>query len=524
MKRKKQMPGTLLFPPSEDPIATSKTVKWRLATNQRNLLYMLAAGMVMSPQGFGKKYYRDTLSSYPGWIPLFANNVPQTALDLSVSERAHLTPAIVTMELKSLRGRLWAVDIDGRAREIQFPSELNGNEAVLLVPAPLPVNWIESIAFSSREIKAGCESDARDFGNVPLLDFQREIDARLFSGAIDLAWPPHGVTLPDRDHSPDKAIAAGGMMAMLLHMGNYGDVGTQMCRLGFTFDARDALAVSDPMLRELATWMQTDSAFDSADVLPKLFWGAVDSVSRSRTASDTKNPIDAVLEYLNSAGEGLDDKMKQALSKLSGDLSKLTGFADRTITELFERNPKPFTRVMTLFVLRNNSSQLMEFRHPLLTDVDYVAAAIMFAARDGWLGLPLILREVDGLQAAVSHRMTAIDHRLSATGLEFGDPPMRPLPLRELLSPGPKGWSPKQREAALLLASEAKWMECIYTRINLGKGEYRMIIDGGGVQILLPGEVKAVVTEVNPAQLFSQLRSAEIPVKIEKKIRSILKT
>ena len=30
-------------------------------TNHLNLLYMLASGLMMPPQGFGDKYYRDTL-------------------------------------------------------------------------------------------------------------------------------------------------------------------------------------------------------------------------------------------------------------------------------------------------------------------------------------------------------------------------------------------------------------------------------------------------------------------------------
>jgi len=41
-----------------------------------------------------------------------------------------------------------------------------------------------------------------------------------------------------------------------------------------------------------------------------------------------------------------------------------------------------------------------------------------------------------------------------------------------------------------------------------------MIIDGGGVQIILPGDVKAVVTEVEPSKFFTQLSYSKIPVKL----------
>lgn len=512
-----------LFGESEAPPKTRKEPKWRMVTNQRNLLYMLAAGMVMSPRGFGGKYYCDTLSSFPGWIPLFADNISRAALELSVSERRHLMPCVVTIDLQAMHGRIMAVDLGGQIREIQFPDELNGREVALFVPAPLPIAWIESIAFPSKEDRAGCESDARDFGNVPLRDFTREVAPSLFSKATKSPWPPTGMILPDRDCALDKSFAAGGIMAMLLHVGNLGDIGMQACRLGFTPGDIEESIINAPLIGELGAWLTTGSIRTPTAALAKLFWGAVDSVAKCRSAVNTMTPIDAVLGYLEAAGKDMDESMQQGLSKLATDLRKLIGFTDSTITELFERYPKPFSRVMTLFFLREKCSELLEFRHPLLTEVDYVGAAILFAARDGWLGLPLTLRDIDGLQAAVSHRMAAMAHHLADSEIDLGKPSARPIPLRELFLPGAKGWTTKQREAALLLAREAKWSECIHTRINLGKGEYQIVIDGGSVQIILPGDVKAVVTEVNSAQFLTLLGGTMPSLKAEKKVRDLLK-
>ncbi len=514
---------TMLFREIEAPQKKSNSLKWRLVTNQRNLLYMLAAGMVMSPKGFGAKHYLDTLSSFPGWIPLFADNVPQAAIDLSVSEKSHLIPCVATIDVKSLSGGIKVIDGDGQSRDVRFPDELNGNEVALFVPAPLPITWVESIVFRSKEDKLSCEVDARDFGNVPLLDFKREIDARLFAKANKSPWHPAELTLPERDSALDKSFAAGGIMAMLLRMGNLGDLGMRACQLGFDPAFTEGLSVSDPMVRDLGAWLETGSIGTSNDLLPKLFWGAVDSVTASRSAGDITSPRDAVLGYLETAGEDLDEKMKQALSKLTIDLRKLVGFANSTITELFERHPKPFSRVMALFFLREKCSELVEFRHPLLTEADYLGAAILFAARDGWLGLPLDFRNVDGLQSAVCHRMVAIAHRMNGSGIDLGKPPARPMPLRELFMPEAKEWTAKQREAALLLARESKWVKCIQTRITLGKGEYHMVIDGSGIQIMLPGDVKAVVTEVNSEQFFSLFSGATISLKAEKKTRDLFK-
>jgi hypothetical protein len=277
------------------------------------------------------------------------------------------------------------------------------------------------------------------------------------------------------------------------------------------------------MIREIGEWMNTGAISPSTDVLPKLFWGVVDRVTARRFTDDVMSPRDVALEYLETAGQEFDEKMKSALAKLAMDLRRLTGFADSTITELFEQHTRPFSRVMTLFFLRDHCTEIMELRHPLLTEGDYVGAAILFGAKDGWLGLPLALRDVDGLQAAVCHRMAALAHRMAGADIDLGKPPDRPMPLRELFVPEEKGWSIKQRDAALLLARESKWFKCMETRITLGKGEYHVVIDGSGVQIVLPGDAKAVVTQVNPEPFFSQFGETAISLKAEKKVRDLLK-
>lgn len=505
------------------PVPTARTIaRWQLVTNQRNLFYMLAAGLVMPPQGFGKKYYQDTLAAFPGWIPLFSGTVSRKAIEHSISERNHLIPCIVSVDLSAMRGRVLAVGADGLAREIEFPAGLDGGERLILVPAPLPVAWISSIAFRTREEKSSCEVDARDFGNVPLTDFKREIIARSITEAADLTWPPVGLVVTAHATALDAPFAAGGMMAMLLHMANRGDIGMGSCRVAFEPETSAAGFVSDPMISPLGDWMQTGHLPDNSDVLKKLFWGAVDKVTALRSSDVPVSPQDVALAHLESFSDMLDDRMKLALSKLSSDLRTLAGFTDSTITEIFERHPKPFSRVMMLFFLREKCADLLEFRHPLLTESDYVAAAILFAARDGWLGLPIQLRDIPGLQAAVSHRMAAMSHRMSKTGIDLGLAPPRPIPLRELFFSGPKGWVNTQKEAVLLLARECKW-ECIQTRVSLGKGEYRVIVDGAGVHIILAGEAKAVVTEVDREKFYSNLALTPISSKLDRKIRDALK-
>ncbi len=516
-------PNTDLFSTASPAPSIKAGTRWLLVSNHLNLLYMLAAGLVMPPKGFGKKYYQDTLAAYPGWIPIFANEVPKAAVAISVSERNHLIPCIATMNLTSLRGKVMVIESEGRAKEISFPDELDGSEQVLLIPAPLPVNWITSIAFQSAGNKATCEADARDFGNVPLLDFKREVSERNFSTkATEVCWPPTGISVPSSKVFLDAPFAAGGVMAMLLHLGNLGEVGAQACRLAFDAETDVAQSITDPLLSSLRLWVQAGQVSDTGDISSQLFWGAVIKVAACRFSDDAAMPLEVVLDYLGSAGEGLDERMKLALVKLVGDLQTIASFTDSTITEIFERHPRSFSRVMTLFFLRGKCADLLAFNHPLLTESDRIAAAILFAARDGWLGLPLQLRHLPGSQAAILHRMAAMAHRMAGTNISLGSPPSRPLPLRELFSLGPKGWSATQKNAALLLARECKW-NCIQTRVSLGKGEYQMIVDGGGMHVIISGEAKAVITEVDREQFLGALASTTLSDKQDRKVRDLLK-
>ena len=145
-----------------------------LVTNHLNLMYMLAAGLVMPPEGFGGKHYRDPLADFPGWIPLFVDKAPREAIEASTSEAGHLRPCIVEIGLSQLSGRVTAVGESGVLREMHFPDQIEGTERAILVPAPLPTCWIRSIIFRSADDKRACEADAGDFGNVPLGGFQAQ--------------------------------------------------------------------------------------------------------------------------------------------------------------------------------------------------------------------------------------------------------------------------------------------------------------------------------------------------------------
>ncbi|NTV12361.1 MAG: hypothetical protein HGA96_00260 [Desulfobulbaceae bacterium] len=522
-----EQPGMLFKNTEPIELITKANVpqQWRLVTNHKNLLYMLAAGLIMAPKGFKKKYYRDPLEAFPGWIPLFAGSVTKSVLKVSGSEQSHLRPCIASINLNGLRGRIMVMEgTEGSMRELLFPDELNGRETLLLVPAPLPISWIETVAFQSKTDKNECEADAKSFGNVPLKEFELKVVKKYFTEASNGTWPPSSIDLPDFDIPPDRAFAAGGMIAMLLHMANSGDLAAKTYLLAFNPGLVEIPTVP-PMLRELGQWIQTGSVSGIPEVPGQLFWGVVDCVVKCRS-SEATTPIDAILTYLEAEekSELRNEKEKRQLLELVNDLRTLaSGYGGGTNSELFERYPKAFSRALLLFILRENCTALLEFKHPKLTEEDFVAAAILFAARDGWLGLPLSLLEGTEIHEYASYIMAALSHRIAKTGVNLGEAPAMPVPFRELFSQSEAGWNKQQLEAALMLVRKSGWTECLRTRIKLGKGAYSLEIDGGGLQIIMPGDVKAVITEVVQDQFFTQLRQSVIPTKIADDVRELLK-
>jgi hypothetical protein len=336
----------------------------------------------------------------------------------------------------------------------------------------------------------------------------------------------------DRDQSLHQVSAVGAAQALLVGLGNRGPALVKAARLladpaGTGFEDRD-----DPLLNALLRWAQGTDPADEAEVqtriLHRLLAGIVgvrveaDDNTGTWCASDTQL---AVLDTLDRERQGLTEpKWQEALTRLIDDLKGLLGLGDATISELLKRHSRPFSRGLILFFLRKHYDELFTLaaEQPGLTDQDLVVAAALFAARDGWIGLPQALKDTPGLSAATTHRMAAMAHLGQGSGLDLGPVPPRVRPLLELLAPDDSDWSKRQRDAALALARGMDWQPVLKTRISLGKGDYRLQVDGRGAHLLIDGDVKAVRTEVDPDLLFQSLATTPIPPKVEADVRSAL--
>ena len=505
----------------------------RLVTNHLNLLYMLAAGLLLPSAGLGGKYYRDTLDACPGWIPLFTGLPGRAAVDQATAEAGHLKPCQVVVSLTACAGPVM-VPTPGGVEERRWPDEAGGAPLVF-VPAPLPLSAVESIVFGSREDMEACRDRARDVGNVPLDEFEVRAVKR-FSATRGPGWPPVQAA-PERETPLGPAQAAGGMLAMLrlLAREDRGEI-LMWGDSPFLSASRAAFDPADdppPVLKgtvaaALTDWMRTgssavqsDAAFPAIDRgdARRLVWGAVDALAERAGVTGVDEANARLLDYLDGASTNLDERLRQHVVELRATLESLTGLANLTVSDLFDRFSTPFPRAMCLLFLRKTCAELLEFEHEKLTPEDRLAAALLFGARAGWLALPLSLRGGAAASAAVSHRMAALSHRLADTGFDLGPAPARPKPLAELFA---GEWSARQRDAAVQLARKQKWTDCLQTRVRLGPGDYVLKVGRGGTEIVFPGEARAIETEVDRPRFATLLAATSIDPEYEAAVVGML--
>ncbi|MFO7886395.1 MAG: nuclease-related domain-containing protein [Desulfobacteraceae bacterium] len=298
---------------TNDPTGTlpkTSSVNWYLVTSHLNLYYMMAAGLILPESGFGKKYYKDLLSLFPGRIVLFADTVPARAIEMVKEETSHLIPCIAQVILETLTGPVISIDRHGNVRQdISFPNELDGSEAALIIPAPLPISWMDRMFFESQVSLNSFKESAGDFENVDLQFFGLKVnkkkfhtpkrDAQLFETQDAFPWPHAKNLIKDVSVRLNKSFAAGGILAMLHKMADRSSSAAIAFQLAFHPDVDiEADFKLDPLIHRPWQWGQEDLILAAGDDLStKIFWGVVDAVADCIGHEDI-HPNDAVFNFL----------------------------------------------------------------------------------------------------------------------------------------------------------------------------------------------------------------------------------
>lgn len=485
---------------------------WLLVTNHLNALYLLAAGMVMGPAGFAGKHYRDPSSEVPGLIPVFRDGVPEAAVQQAVSEEKYLRPCIVQLDLARIAGPAGFVSQDGVVSSGALPCSIDSKTAALLVPAPLPMTLVKRLTFRSSADRKEFETAARNFANIDLTGLSIEVSERYFSSTRPAVWPlpgqPEDHTPVVVDQAPARGAAIGSGLAMLYQLANRSD----LCASAYRIASGAGTAVDydavrrDPVLAELAPWMESGCPRPESPVQARLFWGAIQALVDARLSGSPERPVDTVLGYLDGQRtESLETGHQPRLERLISDMRSTFGLGGGTISRLFEHHKGTLSRPLLLFCLRERCVDLLEFSHPDLRDEELVLAAILFGVRDGWIGLPVELRTPKGLARFVEHRMFEAEGSQRNVRLSLDQAPPRPIPLRELLTNSEVGWNEARRASLAELANRLGWHDCIVSRIRLSQGQYRLNVSDDGIEVLVRGNISPPIVEIDRAGLLKKI-------------------
>ncbi len=390
---------------------TSPPKSGLFVTNHLNMMFILALGFIPSPSGFGKKYYKDTLSEQPGWIPLFFHKrgkVPMSAIEMSTEEATHLIPVIIEISLEKLgcsaRNADDAVQLSLFDPPVSTPKGKKA-EAVRFVRAPISRTQIRRIYVESDAIREKVLNQVQLRNNVSLNPKVLRRRKTSFSGLKRWPWQPRDKR-PEEDTPTHIAQVAGGILAMLYHVEKQGLVATQVVH-----EAACASDLCDSSVPGLSKWMSDAQVVArSKSVDGYLLWGLVKRIA-GYWGENGGNDFDLdniVLKFLERVPSEIQDQTKP----ICNTLRTLDGLGGATISEAFDLHESPLERALILFFMRREFQDLLELDNEKMSDVDWVYSAILFGARSGWLRLPLELRGEEEFRDKVCDRMTDFCHHL----------------------------------------------------------------------------------------------------------------
>jgi hypothetical protein len=506
-----------------EPVAVKD--RWFLPSNHYNLMSWQSAGMVL-PHHNMEKYYPDCTEISPGWIPVFLNRIPQQARDAATSRSGHF--ALLEIDISKFSGLVFGVTYEGDLKEINLPLADRQDMSSLFIPAPLPATCIASVTFETPAARDSYLERSSEISNIPANAFHIGIGKCPMTAddfAAQSTWPPKVLPEPLPVFAVDSISAQGASAALLFAFGNLNDDTVDACRLAFEACIDGLFTADSPFRKRVDQLMSFGIKPTIAELRSRLFWGVVERIVKPPEVDGSPSDAGfAVLHFLEQESAA-ELPIAGKFQELIDDLRGASGLARYTHKELFEKHPGPFSHALLLFFLRQHSDELLEFAAPdfSVTTIDKIAAAILFASRDGWQGIPQAVHETSGIYAAVVQRMALAAHKLAHTNLDLGTPPARCQPLRELLAPKGGKLSKQQNEASISLARKLDWPDVIETRIRVGKGEYRLEVGSGGFDLILPGEVKAVESTVATESLLRHLsQQIGVPAKVDLEVRKIL--
>jgi hypothetical protein len=402
--------------------------RWFLPTNTENLKIILEKGLIVSREGFTKKYYTDELENYPRHIPLFKGNaISQATMERVVSEGGHLKPCLIEIDLSKIPSIA------------EQDKESHKDSAPLLLLAPLPLSCVKQIVFQSAQEKNAFEGEKELYSNLVLAGLKLKCEEKLFSvinsgksntqgGLFDSKNEEtvHQIFNSNSYQSKEvdypKVYAFGALLSNLFYCAKNGETSNN------TFKAFKELCTESKKppnevkkIKDIEYIYQYFTKDGGASFEPEQEI-CTKLVEKIISGSDFKNDVLNLLE-----SEGWQEQQSQ--SATAKYAKKIREFAENhpnmTTSEKLSQAKTSLGKTLLMLFHREHSNDLMDFEFNdrfSVSEEDYMLFALLFGIRDGFSRTPQFIREYEGLQHFISYKMAEYAHYLIGNDVKFKAP------------------------------------------------------------------------------------------------------
>ena len=243
------------------------------------------------------------------------------------------------------------------------------------------------------------------------------------------------------EHTEHKSSAfgqaLGGVLLMLYHCAHQSELGLAVFRLvaGIMSDKDSAQINSNSILTKLPHWVKGGKVSEQADNSASLFWGVVECLVVAQKQEPSQEPRDEVIKYLKDQVPNLPKDKVSTMENWIKGIPDHQDSDDITIEDQLKKHKESLLRPLRLFVFTKQCNNLLKFKN-LLKPEEYILAAILFGVCDTQLPEEFLT-----------------EHRQSADTRHHK----------------------QAKTAALELAKEYHWNDCLQTRVTLDDGSQKVI-------------------------------------------------
>lgn len=405
--------------------------KWFYPTNTANLAMIISQGLITEPEGFSK-YYKDVLDNHPGYIPIYKDMVPLTALSKAKEEDNNLVQCLIEIKHQHILSSD-SYDRNGNLIKIPIKDADVSNIDVLYIPAPLPLSCIANICFKSENEKKAFVHDTETIlPNVPLNGLSLVVQSKksnLFDPG-DIGDDRSDVSLPNLGSiNYKKVYAFGGLLCALFYFTKNGRLSNQQF-----LDILNSDTYNDKQEKDFCLiikyFFDIEHKGDAISIVTKILDILVTS-DNSQDEIITYLKSDFIVENQKSRAVSLADLLvnfhQSSIDKRPSDYFKDS-------KDKFSEGKSKLELLLLMLFFRKDTDSLIEYQLDIFDETDYTLFAMLFGMRDKFQKIPTFIKKYEGLQHYISNEMAKYAHSSLMTKTIFKKQKY-PLSFIDMLNP-----------------------------------------------------------------------------------------